>query len=206
MVKKEDILFHTDTPGASLLLPLLGGYTVRQFDSFSEISENSGVLIAGFRHFSSVPEHQLSRVLLVGEVAEVSLLQEGQWFKRGLYDALLLPINPVLFVEKVGQLVDQARERFVDDAIRKIHEVYESGFSPKELSVLQALLRSRERGVTRKEFGDGVWQGLSVHSKTLDTHLFNLRSKLEQCGLTIVWQRQTQSWFLRSENPQLRLD
>lgn len=206
MAKKVDILFYIETPGAEQILPAIGSFGVRQIDDFAGIDEHPGLVVAGFRHFNMISPALLPRLLLVGDVIDAPLLKEGRWFKKGLCEAVLLPINEHLFTEKVGQLLDRMRELFVEETIDKIHELYEGGFSPKELSVLHALLRSGDRGVTRKEFGDGVWRGLSVHSKTLDTHLFNLRSKLEACDLTILYRRQTQSWVLHSLNPKLRLD
>ena len=148
----------------------------------------------------------MQRTLVVGDSSYVHLLRDEQWFQKGLCDAQLLPINEILFSAKIDQLVFRTHQLYIEETIRKVQEHYKGGLSPKEIGILYALLRNGQRGVSRQQFGDGVWSGLSVHSKTLDTHLFNLRSKLEEFDLNIVWDRKLQVWRLHSANPKVHLD
>lgn len=209
MAENVDILFHSGTPESGailLLLSRLPDYSCRPFSRVDEIKNHSGLLIAGFRQFSQIPSTYLPRLLLVGETEDVHLLTEGGWLKKGLCDAQLLPINADLFLAKVDQLVCRTRSVYIADTIRMVQDLYQGTLSPKEIRILELLLRSGRMGVTRQEFGDGVWPGLSVHSKTLDTHLFNLRSKLEEFGLNIVWRRDQQAWRILSKNPKIYVD
>lgn len=209
MADQVDILFHSGTPESGailLLLSRLPEYSCRSFSCVEEIKNHSGLLIAGFRQYAQIPSTYLPRLLLVGESEDMHLLTEGRWLKKGLCDAQLLPLNADLFVAKVDQLVCRTRSVYIADTIRTVQELYQGTLSPKEIRVLELLLRSGRKGVTRQEFGDGVWPGLSVHSKTLDTHLFNLRSKLEEFGLNIVWRRDQQAWRILSKNPKIHVD
>jgi hypothetical protein len=209
MAEKVDVLVHIETPGLSEILSLLlalPAYSFRSFSDVCEIENHSGLLIAGFRQYGQIPLSYLPRLLLVGVPEDVQLLVEGQWLKKGLCDAQLLPLHSELFLAKVDQLVCRTRTVYITDTIRTVQGLYRGSLSPKEIRILELLLQSGRDGVTRQEFGDGVWPGLSVHSKTLDTHLFNLRSKVEEFGLNIVWHRDQQAWRLQSTNPRVHVD
>lgn len=51
--------------------------------------------------------------------------------------------------------------------------------------ILDALLLEADTGLTRQILVDMCWQGVSVHHKTLDVHLFHLRKKLESKNVLI---------------------
>ena len=57
-------------------------------------------------------------------------------------------------------------------------------FTIKEQKLFDFLL-SHPQGVMRNELMDQCWSNCSVHPKTLDVHIFNLRKKLETVGVVI---------------------
>ena len=52
--------------------------------------------------------------------------------------------------------------------------------SPTESAMLALLWRERGRVVSRERMLDEVWQGSHVSNRTIDTHVLNLRKKLER--------------------------
>lgn len=200
------ILLHKETPNVQRLLSLLKGLDVVLFSDFCEVERRNSLVIAGFQHFDNFSVHQLNRTLLIGDEQSAHELKDGAWFEKGLCDAFILPINSVLFLAKVEHLSRQALELYVVTTAMKIQELYSGSISPKEVGILHAFLRNGAAGVSRSQLVDGIWPGLSVHSKTLDTHLFNLRSKLETCGVHIVWHRLDQVWRLHSRNVKINLE
>jgi DNA-binding response OmpR family regulator len=79
-----------------------------------------------------------------------------------------------LQVERFGEIE-------VDPRTRSIHRQGETvALAPKEFDLLMALLRRRGAVATRTELLREVWQyPASVSSRTLDTHIAELRRKLE---------------------------
>ena len=55
----------------------------------------------------------------------------------------------------------------------------------KQLQVLSLFLKSPIRSVNRKDILKKVWGTTSVHPKTVDVHLYNLRKKLGPLGFQI---------------------
>lgn len=205
-MKPVGILLHKETPSVQYLLSLLKGLDVLLFSDFRAVERRNCLVIAGFQHFDKFSIHQLNRTLLIGDEQSAQELKDGAWFEKGLCDALILPVNSALFLAKVEHLSRLAREVYVVATAAKIKELYSGSISPKEAGILHAFLRNGSAGVSRPQFVDGIWPGLSVHSKTLDTHLFNLRSKLETCGVHIVWHRLDQVWRLHSRNVKINLE
>jgi DNA-binding response OmpR family regulator len=69
----------------------------------------------------------------------------------------------------------------VDRDARRVHRRGETvQLSPKELELLLTLVRRRGRVVTRAELLSAVWgYAADAHSRTVDSHIFSLRQKLE---------------------------
>ena len=52
--------------------------------------------------------------------------------------------------------------------------------TPQELKLLQVLLRNRGRVLSRDQLISGAWgQGMAITDRAVDTHVFNLRKKIE---------------------------
>lgn len=68
-----------------------------------------------------------------------------------------------------------------------------------ESTLLDALLRQGANGLTRADLVEHCWQGVSVHHKTLDVHLFHLRKKLERKNISIDFKKNR--WALKFNLP-----
>lgn len=68
--------------------------------------------------------------------------------------------------------------------IFKSHPPFKIDLTRKEQQLFEFLI-SHPQGVTRQELMTLCWKNLTVHPKTLDVHLFNLRQKLETVGAAI---------------------
>lgn len=60
-----------------------------------------------------------------------------------------------------------------------------NNLTSKQKQLLNLFLSSPERVVTRNDILDQVWGDTSVHPKTVDVHLYNLRRKLHDLGYII---------------------
>ncbi len=56
----------------------------------------------------------------------------------------------------------------------------------KEIKILRALLGSPTKRLHRADLVKSIWGGLTVHHKTLDVHIYNLRKKLIGTEFTII--------------------
>ena len=132
--------------------------------------------------------------------------EEGQVvraFRLGADQFLTLPFGEAELLARVDSLLDRAQARGMEgmhtDASSTTthrymfgsvvvdpvtHQVYRSGkpvkLAPLEFDLLVALLRRQGAATTRGELLREVWNyGPDVMSRTLDTHILNLREKLE---------------------------
>ena len=52
--------------------------------------------------------------------------------------------------------------------------------TPQELRLLSALIRNRGRVLSRSQLIDAAWGvGIAITDRAVDTHVFNLRKKIE---------------------------
>ncbi len=68
-----------------------------------------------------------------------------------------------------------------------------------ELKILFCFLAKESQSISRTEIMKTLWEGVIVHPKTLDVHLFNLRKKLSSVGCQIVSERGG-TWTLKKQN------
>lgn len=202
--QETTILFHSETPEADTFLRVLQGYRLTVFADWKEVEKAKGLVIARAAGSDDVPLETLRRCLFVVHSNEAAYLRD--YFRAGLRDAMLAPPDEGFLLAKVEQLTEQVRSLEVQLAIDEIQEMLDGKLSPKEIEIVRILMLSGENGVSRVDFFEAIWPGVSVLHKTLDTHLFNLRAKLERIEMTINWERRGQSWRLRSRNPRLKFE
>lgn len=69
------------------------------------------------------------------------------------------------------------------------------GLTQKQIKLLELFLNNDNREVDRDQILDKVWGDTSVHPKTIDVHLYNLRRKLHPYGYMIKSEGQGR-WIL----------
>jgi DNA-binding response OmpR family regulator len=82
-----------------------------------------------------------------------------------------------------------------------IHQdgVIKETLSPKEVQILCVLYQNMERCVDRSEIASLVWPGLKVSSRTLDSHISRLRSKICDVSHLVVESVYGVGYRLRNE-------
>ena len=110
-------------------------------------------------------------------------------FKEGVIDYLTKPFKPnelLIKIENIFKKEDskpltyEGQERDVTINGKQVKNL-----TLKQLQVLSLFLKSPVRCVNRKDILKKVWGSTSVHPKTVDVHLYNLRRKLNPIGFQI---------------------
>lgn len=114
---------------------------------------------------------------------------------QGALDYLMKPVDPNLLLAKIQWFIENPdpRLRWARDGLRMNPvSLVVSGrlgqrtrLTLKEFQILTLLNEAYPATVRREVFRRELWPGISVVPKTLDTHLFNLRKKLEPLGYEI---------------------
>ena len=81
----------------------------------------------------------------------------------------------------------------------KCHSTLHLDLTKKEQKLFDFLVLHPE-GVTREQLMVICWKNVSVHPKTLDVHLFNLRQKLELVGGGVSFRHGCWSLYFNSQS------
>jgi DNA-binding response OmpR family regulator len=138
----------------------------------------------------------LPLLVLSGRVAELDRLRG---FERGCDDYLVKPFSYHELSARVRALLRRTRHRPAAGRLRVgtleldpgSRQVWVKGekisLSPKEYALLRALAAEPTRVFTREELLRGVWRFAAMgHTRTLDSHAFRLRQKLNRSGERFV--------------------
>lgn len=126
--------------------------------------------------------------IIVSSVDDIDALRFC--FKEGALDYLTKPFkkNELLVkIENVLSGVNRPRPVSEDGLTKTLdldgQEV--KGLTTKQMQLLSLFINSNDRSVTRHDILDKVWRDTSVHPKTVDVHLYNLRRKVHEYGYLI---------------------
>jgi DNA-binding response OmpR family regulator len=138
----------------------------------------------------------LPLLVLSGRVTEVDRLRG---FDRGADDYIVKPFSYYELSARVRALLRRTRHRPTSGRIRVgtleldplSRQVWVKGeqvaLSKKEFALLRALAGEPTRVFTREELLRGVWNFRAMgHTRTLDSHAFRLRQKLNRSGERFV--------------------
>lgn len=130
-------------------------------------------------------------------------------FEEGALDYLTKPFGRAELVIKVERLLSSHRRR--DEALRACYrssdpkaqknQLYfdlKDSLTNKESEILALFIETQEAQLSRKYIYETIWKDISVHPKTLDVHLYNLRRKLKTLGYDIC-STGTGTWLLSSQ-------
>lgn len=134
----------------------------------------------------------LPLLVLSGRVSEIDRLRG---FDRGCDDYMIKPFSYHELSARVKALLRRTRHRptaarlrvgtlEIDPSSRQVWVRGELiGLSKKEYALLRALAGEPTRVFTREELLRGVWGFVAMgHTRTLDSHAFRLRQKLNRAG------------------------
>ncbi len=132
--------------------------------------------------------------LVVSSVDDIDALR--LCFERGALDYITKPFSKNELIVKVERCLkglradrenDDEGELILDPTFltAKRHGIIVSSLTTKEMQILSLLKNAPHQTVLRQELMLKVWGGVSVSSKTLDVHIFNLRKKIIELGVEI---------------------
>lgn len=109
-------------------------------------------------------------------------------FKEGALDYLTKPFKKNELLVKIENVLSgSSRPRPVEGASKSIDigGVQITNLTSKQIQLLNLFLKSEDRSISRQDILERVWGDTTVHPKTVDVHLYNLRRKLHGYGFLI---------------------
>lgn len=204
LVAGRQVWILEDDPGCRFVYEeILGAlYQLRFFDTLSdfEICLNDhrehhfhDVLIVAdltlkdghFMSFLGRDDADLSNKAYIVVSSDEEMDSIRQAFRGGALDYLTKPFKRTELVVKIENIFNQIEKR-----LEKEREVYIDGqvianLTGKQVTLLRLFLENEAREVERNDILQQVWGDLSVHPKTVDVHLYNLRRKIHPYGYLI---------------------
>lgn len=145
--------------------------------------------------FSSKESKEILSIpcLVVSSVDDADVIR--LCYDRGKSDYITKPFGKAELIVKIERMlagkkpqrpsgdldldIDYASLTVVNEGLRS------ESLTSKEFQIISALSESQNQSLVRTHLMTKVWGEISVQSKTLDVHLYNLRQKLEPIGLEI---------------------
>lgn len=111
-------------------------------------------------------------------------------YDSGAMDFFSKPIRKAEFLVKVENVLKGRSHSFIGYDRRELYldGVKVDNLTSKQIRLLSLFMDSPSRTVNRTDILEQVWGSTTVHPKTVDVHLYNLRRKLHDYG-----------YFIRSE-------
>jgi DNA-binding response OmpR family regulator len=109
-------------------------------------------------------------------------------YKEGALDYLTKPFKTNELLVKIENIFSGRGSRNVINVNSKelcLDGVKVNNLTSKQIQVLSLFLSSPSRSICRADILSKVWGDTSVHPKTVDVHLYNLRRKLHPYGYMI---------------------
>jgi len=155
--------------------------------------------MSGYDVLRTVRQERLSMPVLI-LTAKGEEVDKVQGFRLGADDYVVKPVGVLELLARVEALLRRVAPAPATDSIFRIEDLTvdlgrrtvaigqrEVELSPLEFDLLAALVRRAGRVVTRSELLKEVWGYHSlVESRTVDTHVAKLRSKIEPARTRIV--------------------
>ena len=121
--------------------------------------------------------------IVVSSDEEMSSIRTA--FKGGALDYLTKPFRKSELIVKIENIFNQIEKR-----LEREQEVYLDGhmisnLTGKQVALLKLFLGNDIREVERQDILQNVWGDMTVHPKTVDVHLYNLRRKIHPYGYLI---------------------
>lgn len=139
-------------------------------------------------------------------IKAMDLLVDDFIFKPVMMDELIARIENKIIKSKHVYLdnqevkIQQNNILFNDEEFEVIFENEKIKLKNKEYKLLKYLVARKDQLVSREEIFSNIWEDICVSPATLDTHICQLRKKLESHGDKIVTRKNT--GFLYSDSIQ----
>lgn len=144
------------------------------------------VLVESLTSLEHYPDNLLSSTVMIS-LGPHDPLVASKFLDLGVADYILGPVEPSYLAAKIRSVARRVRESNIGIVTDEIQQRSGQNLTEKERRLLNLLLRVGETGATRLDLTQACWPNTTVHHKTLDTHLFNLRRKLEAAGYEVLF-------------------
>jgi DNA-binding response OmpR family regulator len=148
-------------------------------------SESGKLLVIPFLIVSSVDDLDALRICFEEGAIDYITKPFGK-------SELIVKIERIFQREKSPQAIIDAKDRLeilLDPVTLTVKRglLHSPPLTSKEYQILSVLYTAPENLLPREQIVDRVWQKTKVTGKTLDVHLFNLRKKLANIGVELVF-------------------
>jgi DNA-binding response OmpR family regulator len=104
-------------------------------------------------------------------------------FDLGMNEYLIKPFRQSELLVKVEKLIEQHKVNPFNEIINQLVE--NEILTNKEIKILKYLSECQDNESSRQELTQTLWPKVTVHQKTLDVHLHNLRKKIIEHNIQI---------------------
>lgn len=116
-----------------------------------------------------------------------------QGFDLGASDYVLKPFSPMVLVSRIkNKLKEQSSDEIavnnlkIDRSKRKILvDDKEEYVTPKEYELIDYLVKNLDKAISREELLENIWEEKDDDSRTVDTHIKQVRAKLSNANIDI---------------------
>jgi DNA-binding response OmpR family regulator len=108
-------------------------------------------------------------------------------FREGALDYITKPFKKNELLVKIENIVNGYHQghMWANQKSLRLDGQEVKNLTSKQLQLLSLFIKSPERSITRDDILKGVWGDTTVHPKTVDVHLYNLRRRLGAHGYHI---------------------
>lgn len=145
-----------------------------------------------------------STIIITEPTSDSASLYEA-FLTAGVLDILLAPLPPSYLGAKMRTLIQRARTRAIQDFLHVVNRLASKTLTQTELAFLKTIASKGATGASREQLQSAAWGDAPAGTRSLDTHLFNLRKKLEDLKIDIQYRRADRRWTLVSANPAIAL-
>ncbi|POB15111.1 MULTISPECIES: response regulator transcription factor [Pseudomonadati] len=165
-------------------------------NALSNTEKNPALIIADLMlddgNFMTYLNHSKDRRLMVIPFIIVSSIDDIDalrfCFMEGALDYLTKPFKKNELIVKIENVFNGSPRRMVQPIAHKsmlLDGKEVEHLTSKQKQLLGLFINSPHRIVSRDDILDNVWGDTTVHPKTVDVHLYNLRRKLHDYGYII---------------------
>jgi DNA-binding response OmpR family regulator len=168
---------------------------------FSETYEKPRLILADLRLpdgsfvsvLNEIPSYDLDNlaIVIVSVCDDLDIIR--YCLGEGVIDYLTKPFNRSELLVKVersaSRLHDREKDLSIDPLRRRVitKDNLHTELTSKELMIFDMINNAPGRQIKRCELIEKVWKDVSVGSKTLDVHIFNIRRKLAKLNVQIKY-------------------
>lgn len=140
---------------------------------------------------NEIPQYDLEdlAIIIVSVCDDLDIIR--YCLGEGVIDYLTKPFNRSELLVKIERSANRIQKRqkslMIDPLRRRVttKDNIHTELTSKELMIFDLINKAPNRQIKRNELIERVWKDVSVGSKTLDVHIFNIRRKMAKLNVQI---------------------